>query len=150
MKYNLDTGVFIKVRLFWLISVLRAADIAPVRCRGETRVNTRTSGLRNTTTGWSRSSDSPWPLWWVSGFLFSLCFDHVTEFQMSFCRQRCRLEVMARGSISVRRCSWPPSSPFLYRWTGSRVNWHPPSSVSPSGTRPTCCWRPREESPFHS
>lgn len=68
----------------------------------------------------------------------------------SFCRRPCRLEDTARGFTSVRRWSWPPLNPFLCRWMENPADWLHLSYTSLSGTRPTCCRRPREESLYHN
>ncbi len=143
------------MRLSWLSWALCSVDIALVRCRGGTLVSTMTSGHRNMTTGSLRLLASPWPLWWdlalVPWWISStFTLESIQMFLLSLYRRRCRLEDMARGFISVRRWPWQPLSPFLCRWMENPVDWLHPSYASPSGTRPTCCRRPREESLYHN
>ncbi len=143
------------MRLSWLIWALCSVDIALVRCHGGTLVSTMTSGHRNMTTGSLRLLASPWPLWWdlalVPWWISStFTLESIQMFLLSLYRRRCRLEDMARGFISVRRWPWQPLSPFLCRWMENPVDWLHPSYASPSGTRPTCCRRPREESLYHN
>lgn len=143
------------MRLSWLSSALCSLDIVLVRCHGGTQVSTMTLGHRDMTTGSSRSLASPWPLWWVLAvasywMCHTLIHESIQMLLLSFCRQPCRLEDMARGFISVRKWSWPPLNPFLCRWMENPVDWLHPSYASPSGTRPTCCRRPREESLYHN